>query len=299
MKEFLRILKDLNIEFEVDFNLAKASSFRVGGSTDIAIFPHNESELISAIVEARNNGIRFEVIGNASNVLFSDDGFSGAIIFTKKLCELSCEGNIIKAFCGAKLPVLSNLALGNSLSGLEFSHGIPGSVGGAIAMNAGAYGGAISDVLEYSRALDINTGIVQTLNQNEHRFDYRRSIYTENKNLICIEAVFTLNKGNITDINNKMQENLQSRKDKQPYDLPSCGSFFKRPEGHFAAKLIDDCNLKGVSVGGAMVSPKHAGFIVNTGGATSSDIVALAELVENTVCEKFGVKLEREVKYIF
>ena len=298
MREFVRILNNLNIQFEVDFSLSSASSFRVGGSADIAIFPKNESELVNAIVEAKNNNIRFEVIGNASNVLFSDVGYRGAIIFTKNLCEITCVGNSIKAFCGVKLPVLSKLAYSNSISGLEFVHGIPGSVGGAVAMNAGAYGGVISDVLEFSRAYDINTGKIYTLTKNEHLFDYRKSIYTENKNLICIYAIFTLNKGNATDINKKMQDNLQSRKDKQPIDLPSCGSFFKRPEGYFAAKLIDDCNLKGVSVGGAMVSPKHAGFIVNTGGATCADIVKLAELVENAVYDKFGIKLEREVKYL-
>ena len=256
MREFVRILNNLNIQFEVDFSLATASSFRVGGRADIAIFPKNEAEFVNAIsnssyslsIEAKNNNIRFEVIGNASNVLFSDDGYRGAIIFTKSLCEISYIDNSINAFCGVKLPVLSKLAYNNSISGLEFAHGIPGSVGGAVAMNAGAYGGAISDVLEFSRAFDINTGKIYTLSKDEHLFDYRKSIYTENKNLICIDAVFRLNKGNATDINKKMQDNLQSRKDKQPIDLPSCGSFFKRPEGYFAAKLIDDCNLKGVSV---------------------------------------------------
>ena len=166
-------------------------------------------------------------------------------------------------------------------------------------MNAGAFGGTISDVLFTSRAIDIRTYEVISMDKKSHNFDYRKSVYSENMNLICLAATFELKYGNVSEINNKMQEYAQMRRSNQPVDLPSCGSFFKRPIGHFAGKLIEDCNLKGVSVGGAMVSPKHAGFIVNTGGATSSDIVSLAELVEAKVFEKFGVKLEREVKYIF
>ena len=299
MTEFSGILTDLHIEFELNYSLSKASSFRVGGNADIAIFPRDEDEFALIIFEAQKRNIKFEVIGNGSNVLFSDDGYKGAIIFTKNISEMVCNCNQITAFCGAKLPSLANLARNNSLSGLEFAHGIPGSVGGAVAMNAGAFGGAMSDVLITSRALDINTRKIITIDKNEHRFDYRKSIYSENKNLICISAAFVLKDGDVFEINEKMQENVRTRRLKQPVELPSCGSFFKRPEGYFAGKLIEDCNLKGVSVGGAMVSQKHAGFIVNTGGATSSDIVSLAKLIEDTVFEKFGVKLEREVKYIF
>ena len=299
MTEYSEILNALNIEFYKSFDLSKASTFRVGGKADIAIFPKSENELVEAVSQAKKCGIRFEIIGNGSNVLFSDNGFKGAIIFTKNISDYSVNNNFIEASCGVKLSLLSNFACDNSLSGLEFSYGIPATVGGAVAMNAGAYGGQMSDVVVSSRAYDTSLNKIILLDKHEHKFDYRKSVFSANKNLICISSTFSLSRDNKDIIKARMKENLSERHSKQPVEFPNAGSFFKRPEGYFAAKLIDDCGLKGLSVGGAKVSEKHAGFIVNYNHATSRDIVLLGELVEKRVFEKFGVKLEREVKYIF
>lgn len=299
MTEYSEILKALNIEFYTSFDLSKASTFRVGGKADIAVFPKSEEELITSFTQAKKCGMRVEIIGNASNILFSDNGFNGAIIFTRNMSDFSVNDTTIEASCGVKLSFLSNIACDNSLSGLEFSYGIPATVGGAVAMNAGAYGGQMSDILVSSRAYDIKSNKIVCLDNCDHKFDYRNSIFLTNKELICLSSAFDLSKENKDIIKAKMKDNLSERHSKQPVELPSAGSFFKRPTGYFAAKLIDDCGLKGLTVGGAMVSKKHAGFIVNYDHATSKDIVLLVELVEKKVFEKFGVKLEREVKYIF
>ena len=231
-------------------------------------------------------------------MLFADDGYRGAIIFTKNMKEIFCDGKKIIAECGALLSSIANLARDNSLCGLEFARGIPGSVGGAVAMNAGAFGDEIKDVLISSRALDTSNGEIISIDKDNNNLGYRRSIYTENKNLICLSAVFELNTGDVSEIDSKMRQNSILRREKQPLEYPSGGSFFKRPAGNFAGKLIEDSGLKGVSIGGAQVSTKHAGFIINTGNATASDVMELADLVAQTVFEKFGVKLEREVIYI-
>lgn len=299
MTEYSEILNTLNIEFYKSFDLSKASTFRVGGKAVVAVFPKNEEELITSVLQAKACGIRFEIIGNGSNVLFSDDGYNGAIIFTKSISNFSLNDNILQASCGTKLSNLSKLACDNSLSGLEFCYGIPATLGGAVAMNAGAYGGEMSDILVSSRAYDIELDKIVVLSKSEHNFKYRKSIFCKKKSLICLSSIFELQAADKNVIKAKMQENLSARQSKQPIDLPSCGSFFKRPDGYFAAKLIDDCGLKGLSVGGAKVSEKHAGFIVNYDHATSKDIILLGELVEKRVFDKFGVKLEREVKYIF
>ncbi len=298
MTEFSEILSDAKVEFERSYDLSGCSSFHIGGPCDVAVFPKNEEELSLVISELKKRAIRFDVIGRGSNVLFADGGYRGAIVFTQNMNEMLCEGNKISALCGVKLSSLANLARDNSLSGLEFAQGIPGSVGGAIAMNAGAFGDDIKSVVVTSRALDVETGEITSIIGDENNFGYRRSVYTQNKNLICLSAEFELKQGDIAEINAKMRQNSTARREKQPLEFPSCGSFFKRPEGFFAGKLIEDCGLKGFSVGGAQISQKHAGFIVNTGNATARDVMELGEIVERVVFEKFGVKLEREVKYI-
>ena len=298
MTEFLEVFSALGIEYELNYYLSLSSSFHIGGAADVAVFPKNEGEISTIVSELKKTAIRFEVIGKGSNVLFADDGYRGVIIFTKNMSEIICRGNKISAMCGVTLATLSNLARDNSLCGLEFARGIPGSVGGAVVMNAGAFGGDIKDSLISSRALDMRTGEVICIIGEENNLGYRQSIYSENKELICLSAEFELKQGNVSDIDAKMREYSTLRREKQPLEYPSCGSFFKRPEGFFAGKLIEDCGLKGFSVGGAQVSEKHAGFIVNTGNATARDIIKLGEVVQRAVFEKFGVKLEREVKYI-
>ncbi len=298
MTEFLEVLSALGVEYELNYDLSSSSSFHIGGPAAVALFPRNESELALAVSELKKRAIRFDVIGKGSNVLFADEGYRGAIIFTKHMNEIVCQGNKISAMCGATLTSLSNLARDNSLCGLEFARGIPGSVGGAVVMNAGAFGDDIKGPLVSSRAFDIQKSEMISIIGEENNLGYRRSIYTENKKLICVSAEFELKSGDVSEIDAKMHQNSIVRREKQPLEYPSCGSFFKRPEGFFAGKLIEDCGLKGFSVGGAQVSNKHAGFIVNMGNATARDVMSLSEIVQKTVLQKFGVKLEREVKYI-
>lgn len=300
MDDFCRLLKESKIEFYKNYKLSAASTFNIGGEADIAAFPSTEKELAFIIRNCKERSTRFEVIGNASNVLFSDLGYRGVIIFTKKInwIDLDKENRAISCGCGTKLVTLSACALNASLSGLEFAHGIPGTVGGAVYMNAGAYGAQISDILLRSYAYDIKTDNFITLDNASHNFGYRQSVYIDNKDLVCLGATFTLDEGTYDAINAQIAENAQKRRNSQPLQYPSAGSYFKRPLGHFAGKLIEDCSLKGFSVGGACVSQKHAGFIINTGGATANDVLSLAEHIKKTVYERFSVILESEVKYI-
>ncbi len=299
MRDLSEIYSATSIEKKDYFNLSKASTFRIGGLARLALFPKNEEELILAVRIATENDVRFEIIGNGSNVLFADEGFDGVIIFTSKVNKISLDGYTITAETGAKLAKISSLALENSLSGFEFAHGIPGTVGGAIVMNAGAYGGDMSSVVVSSRYYDAKTNEIKEIPLTEHNFSYRNSIFMSCKSFLLLSTAIKLQNGDKAEIAEKIAKNSESRRNSQPLEYPNCGSFFKRPEGYFAAKLIDDASLKGCSIGGAMVSTKHAGFIINKGGATAKDVLLLSKHVEDTVCEKFGVKLEREVKYIF
>jgi len=242
----------------------------------------------------REEEVPFAVIGRGSNLLFGDGRMERALILTGGLSRLTVEGQTIRAEAGVSLAVLASAAATAGLSGLEFAGGIPGSVGGAMFMNAGAYGGAVSDVATKSLALDTDTG--ELLSVTDHRFGYRQSIYGQEPRLICLSAEFSLKNGDPPKIRRAMKELARSRREKQPLEYPSAGSYFKRPDGHFAGKLIEDCGLKGFSVGGAAVSEKHAGFLINTGDATAADILALETHVRCTVWERFGVELEREVR---
>ena len=299
MSALCELYSDTAIEKIELFDLSKASTYRIGGLAKLALFPKSEAELITSINVAKNNNVRFEIIGNGSNVLFSDSGFDGVIIFTNKINTIFLNGTEIVAQTGAKLVSVSSLAHKNSLTGFEFAHGIPGTVGGAIVMNAGAYGGDMSGVVVSSKYYNTNTNKIEEISLDDHKFSYRSSLFAIDKSLVFLSTIIRLQHGNKSDILEKISKNSESRKKSQPLEYPNCGSFFKRPEGYFAAKLIDDAGLKGRTVGGAMVSTKHAGFIVNFSGATSRDVLELAAIVENEVYDKFGVKLEKEVKYIF
>lgn len=298
MTEYSEFLNALKIENYKNYKLSELSSFHIGGSAALVVFPKLQEELITVVSKAKKENLRFEIIGNGSNILFSSKGYDGIIISTKKMsfCDV-CDG-YINASCGNKLSGISKLAKDNSLSGMEFGFGIPGTLGGAVAMNAGAYGQQISDVLVSSVAYDVKKNEIVELCGAEHDFSYRHSMYSDNKDLVCLSAKLRLIPASKDDIELRMKQNAESRKNTQPLDMPSCGSYFKRPDGFFAAKLIDDCGLKGFSVGGAQVSSKHAGFIVNTGDATSGDVLELAEVIKATVMDRFGVALENEVKYI-
>lgn len=280
-----------------DLELSKYSTFKIGGKARFAAFPEDEKELLALIHIAKENGLRYFVIGNASNILFESKGIDGLIIFTHKLCEIETDGEKIRCGSGFSLISLAIHAAKNSLSGLEFAYGIPGTVGGAVYMNAGAYGGEISQILVSSKCLNPETGEVFTLSKEGHEFAYRKSIFQKN-GCIILSSEFALSIGDKSKIEDLMRENMQKRHDKQPLSDYNAGSTFKRPEGHFAGKLIEDAGLKGFSVGGAKVSEKHAGFVINTGSATSDDVIALINSIKETVLKKFGVMLEPEIIYI-
>ena len=298
MHAFLADLEKIKTEYKSGVLLAGISSFRVGGVADAVAYPDTEEKLIATLSAAKACGVPYRVLGNTSNVLFSDNGFRGVIIITKKMSQIDFDGNLVNCGCGAMLPVLSERAAKRALSGFEFACGIPGTVGGAVFMNAGAHGGAVSDVIVSSRAYDTNTDSIVELEGGENELAYRHSVYMHAPNLICLSARFSLTPDSEESIRAKMQENMKKRRDTQPLDLPSAGSFFKRPEGYFAAKLIDDCGLKGLRIGGACVSEKHAGFVVNLGGATAADILELSDAVVERVKNMTGVTLEREVMFV-
>lgn len=291
------MLLENGIEAKENYSLKNSVSFRIDSTAALALFPDTAEKFVLALKLLKSGGVRTEIVGNGSNLFFANEHFDGAAVFTKNMKKVSVEGNAIRAEAGALITSVSSLAARESLAGLEFAYGIPATVGGAVYMNAGAYGGQTSDVLLESLCYDVNDDKIIELSQPAHDFDYRKSVYM-NGGLVCLEATFSLKKGNRDDIEAKMRENMVSRKEKQPLELPSAGSYFKRPTGHFAGKLIEDCGLKGFCVGDAEVSKKHAGFIVNKGNATARDILALEDEVRRRVFDAFGVTLEREVRVI-
>jgi len=266
---------------------------KIGGKADIFITPANLLELQSVIQQARQFDIPITVIGNGSNVIVRDGGLRGITLCLVKMNHVNTRDNMITAECGAALIEVSQQALHSELTGLEFACGIPGTIGGALYMNAGAYGGEISDVLERATVLTLD-GELLTLTKDEFSFGYRRSIFKE-KGYIILEAEFHLEKAAKESIENKMIEFTEARSAKQPLEYPSCGSVFKRPPGMFAGKLIRESGLQGIRIGGAEVSTKHAGFIVNVNHASSKDYTNLIALIQRTVKEKFHVDLEPEV----
>ena len=295
-EKLLNRFRDKGIDCREDIPLSTYSSFRIGGVGELGVFPRSVEELIFCISELRTAGLEYRIIGKGSNILFLDGALSGAFIFTEGLCNISVEDTTIRAEAGASLAALSAKAAESSLCGLEFARGIPGSVGGAVYMNAGAYGGQMSDVVISTLCYDTKSGELRTV--TDHGFSYRRSVYEQDSSLVCLCANIRLERGDKNGIYEKMRFFAASRKEKQPLEFPSAGSYFKRPEGHFAGKLIEDCGLKGLSVGGAEVSQKHAGFIINRGEATAADVLELEKNVIDAVFEKFGVRLEREVRII-
>ena len=272
--------------------LAKYSSFRTGGKAANIIFPESTEEFVTALRE--NPGAA--VLGNLSNTLVLDGGIDGTVIITTKLNSVSVNGNTVTAAAGASLTSVAVAARDASLAGCEFLYGIPGTVGGGVFMNAGAYGGEIADIIE-NAVVFTPDGKVTTLSKDDLDLGYRTS-KLQSTRYILLSAAFSLQSGNREVISSAMDDLMNRRMTTQPLDKPSCGSTFKRPAGNFAGKLISDCGLKGMSVGGAQVSEKHAGFIVNSGGATSRDILDLVQLVKKTVFEKTGVLLEEEIRII-
>lgn len=297
MKELL--IKYLPAERLVfDAPMSRYTTFRVGGNVDALFFPKDESELALAFKIAKENGIPVTVIGNGSNMLVKDGGIAGLVIrLGDEFSGITVTGTRVTALAGDSLTRVAMKAYENGLTGFEFASGIPGSVGGGMAMNAGAYGGELKNVTVSARLMDPETGVVTEYSVDELQMGYRTTLALT-KGLIVTEAVFELTAGDKETIKATMDELNKRRRDKQPLTYPSAGSTFKRPEGHFAGALIEGAGLKGLTVGGAQVSEKHAGFIINTGSATAKDILNLIDLVKQRVFENSGVTLEPEVRIL-
>ena len=280
----------------VDEPMKRHTTFRTGGPADFLVQPRADE--VAVLVQAcRDLKVPYTLIGNGSNLLIGDKGIRGVVIeIGKRMAAIEVRENRIRAEAGALLSGLAAQAAAAGLAGLEFASGIPGSVGGAVAMNAGAYGGEIKDVLNKAVLL-LPDGSVREFVNEEMQFSYRRSIVQDDE-CVVLEAYFTLQPDTKEAIRARMQELKEKRTAKQPLDYPSAGSTFKRPPGYFAAALIEEAGLKGYTVGGAQVSEKHSGFVINTGGATSADIRTLIRDVQRIVNEKFGVELETEVRLL-
>ncbi|MFR8869454.1 UDP-N-acetylmuramate dehydrogenase [Paraclostridium sordellii] len=273
------------------------TSFKVGGPADFLLKPKTEDEIKRLIEFLKNENIPYIVVGNGSNLLVKDGGIRGVVIkIADNFNKFEIEDTKIVAQSGALLSFMGKAILNKSLTGFEFAAGIPGTLGGAIAMNAGAYGGEMKDIVKSVRLMDSKGNIIE-LSNKEMEFEYRRSLISKS-DYIVLSAIIELKEGNFDEIKGYMKELTKSRVTKQPLNLPSAGSTFKRPEGHFAAKLIEDSGLKGLTLGGARVSEKHSGFVVNIGDAKAKDIIELINVVKSTVYSKFGVMLEEEVKIL-
>lgn len=282
---------------KIDEDMKKHTTFKAGGKAAFLVTPDSEEKVKELIRFFKENEIANYIIGNGSNLLVRDEGFDGVILeIGSKLSEVVVNENKITAQAGALLSKTANQAYKSGLAGMEFASGIPGSVGGGVAMDAGAYGGELKDIVETVTMCDEN-GEEITLTVDEMDFSYRHSI-VQDKNYIVLSATFSLTPEEPEKILETMNDLNQRRRDKQPLEYPSAGSTFKRPEGYFAGKLIQDAGLKGYSVGGACVSEKHSGFVINKGGATATDIITLIGDVQKIVKEKFGVELEPEVKIL-
>lgn len=286
-------LENENIEYRQNEPMRAHTTFKIGGEADIFIIPASPAALIYAVKKCNELEIPYFILGNGSNLLVSDGGIEGAVIRLSGINSIISDGEKITCGAGAMLSSVCLKALSLSLTGLEFAYGIPGTAGGALYMNAGAYGGQTADVIESAECLTAS-GEIKTLKKEDMRLGYRSSVFKKG-GLIIISLTLALKKGDKTEIKAEMDDLLNRRKQKQPLEYPSAGSTFKRPEGYFAGALIEKNGLKGLTVGGAQVSEKHAGFVINRGGATAADVKALIGKIQKKVFENDGVMLEPEV----
>lgn len=297
--EYISFLDANEIVYERNASLAGHSSFRIGGNVDVAVYPGTSEQAVTAIREAKKIGLRYMVVGNGSNLLFDDAGFRGAIIFTKKMRDISIDGTVLSAGAGASLLSATIAAKNAGLAGFEFAHGIPGSCGGAVCMNAGAYGGELADVVKNVTLYDANIDEIVELSNSEMLFSYRNSIVGNGERYTVLSVELQLKAGDVSNISEKMNDIMRRRAEKQPLNYPSAGSVFKRSAPDvYVGKMIEECGLKGYSIGNAQVSEKHAGFIVNRGGATAHDVSRLIEYIQNTIMKKYGIKLECEIRRV-
>lgn len=295
---FYDSVKNRGIEIKKDEPLKNHTTFKIGGNAKYFALPADENEIIFILEEAEKFNERVLVLGNGSNMLISDNGFDGVVIYIgEKMSDISfIDETSVKAQAGALLVSVCKNAYSHSLGGMERLYGIPGSVGGCLYMNAGAYGSEMKDVVAFAEYIDKNKKLCLIEIENMD-LSYRHSFFSDNKCIIT-SVIFKLKKSDNNEIKAIMDEYMQKRRDKQPLEYPSAGSVFKRPEGYFAGALIEQCGLKGKKTGGAQVSPKHAGFIINSGGATQKDVSELIALCQKTVFEKTGVMLETEIKCV-
>ena len=296
--EFYKLLGEFYNEEDitVDSPMSEHIYFRVGGPADILVTPVNEEQVVNTLKLCREYNVPYFILGNGSNILVKDGGISGVVIKFNKLNKITTEGNCVTAQSGALLKDVSKAALENNLRGFEFACGIPGSIGGAVFMNAGAYDGEMAHVIKSARVIDENCNI-KNLTKEELELGYRSSIVMK-KGYVVIEATVELESGEYASIKDKIDDLTNRRESKQPLEYPSAGSTFKRPEGYFVGKLIQDSGLKGFSIGGAAVSEKHSGFVINKGGATAKDVLDVIAHVQKTVKENFDVELHTEVRII-
>ncbi|MPQ42694.1 UDP-N-acetylmuramate dehydrogenase [Clostridium tarantellae] len=296
--EFSKLLYNFYKEEDVVLNspMSEHIYFKVGGPVDILVTPTNEQQVADTIKLCKEHNVPYFILGNGSNLLVKDGGVDGVIIKFCKMNRIKIKNNEIIVESGALLSNVSKKALEHNLTGFEFACGIPGSIGGAVFMNAGAYNGEMANVIKEAQVID-SDGNITVLNKEELELGYRTSSAMK-KGLIVLSATISLKEGSYNNIKEKIDDLTNKREEKQPLEFPSAGSTFKRPEGHFAGKLIQDSGLKGFSIGGAAVSQKHSGFVINKGGATAKDILDLIAHIQQAVKYKFDVELHTEVRII-
>lgn len=297
MKQIIESLLNIpSLRVSENTSCKSLTTFKVGGSCT-AVFPQNIEALYTSVELLKKNKVKFIVIGNGSNIVFDDDGYDGIVVVTTELKQFVVSENKISAECGAPLHAICTAACNASLSGLQFAYGIPGTVGGAVFMNAGAYDGEIKDCIVDITCFDPQTSKLITLTKDECDFSYRHSAFEDN-GLIILWANFVLSYGDKDEIKREMSEIIRKRRDKQPLNYPSAGSAFKRYPGRYTAKMIDEAGLKGFSVGGAQISEKHAGFIINKDNATCKDIKCLVDKVRSVIKDTEGIDIECEIRFI-
>ena len=298
MEQLKQLLTAAGIAYKENEPLAAHCTFKIGGPARLFVQPADRAQLCRAVALCKAQGVRYYLLGNGSNILFADEGYNGVVLDISSMRDtVEVHGTQLTAGAGVRLSALCKTALEHSLTGLEFAYGIPGTVGGAVYMNAGAYGSELKDVLESVTFLDSDLQL-RTLPAADLAMGYRTSIFEQNPDWCILSATVVLHRGDGAAVLARMQELLGKRREKQPLEWPSAGSTFKRPQGAFAGKLIEDCGLRGFTVGGAQISEKHCGFVINRGGATCADVVALTEQVRQIVEARTGFVLEREIRVV-
>lgn len=298
MNNFILELEKLNLgKIEKDISLSTLTTYKTGGIAKLVVYPNNINNLKQLLKLIHKHNIKYFILGKGSNTLFSDKEFNGVIIKLDKLNNFEIKETEIYVESGMILSKLVQASVKNELTGLEFAIGIPGTIGGAIYMNAGAYGSKMSNIVKSVIVLDEKLQI-EEIPLEKLKFDYRYSIFQANKNLICVAANIKLEHGNHDEIASKIKENLLKRKNSQPLEYPSAGSVFRNPEGNYAGKIIEELGLKGKNIGGAEISTKHANFIINKNNASSSDILKLIKLVQKEVKDKYKIDLKLEQQLV-